>query len=163
MGSPFGPFYQHAPQLQRALDHAERLADVLKTTRAREDDDSGSAWLIGRSDEMELFVEIVVGRWRFEGLDESAAAAAVRAYVEALHDGLASNFGETTPRCCIDSLYDKALPAPSLSQTTKLPVLSATRDRGETLATTSDVDLPVLIDRALLTTPAPSTPPPTVH
>jgi len=157
--SPWGPFYADAPFLQGAINHAERLVEVLKVTRASPEDDYGAAWLFGRIEEMEIFVELILQRWHFEGLHEVAAATAITAYLDTLHHGLAFYFGELSPPCCSDALLATSIPASSLSQTAEIPAIDAFRRPLAGDTTVIDVDPAELL---LGMTPAPFTPTPRV-
>jgi hypothetical protein len=114
--APWGPFYGNAPLLQDAVNHAERLSGVLKTAVPRDDDERAAAWLAGRVDEIEVFVDLTVGRWRIEGVDERAAANSIVRYLDAMHRGLALHFGELRMKCCCDGLFSTSVPT---SQTTE--------------------------------------------
>jgi hypothetical protein len=157
--SPWGPFYGDAPFLQGAINHAERLTEVLKVTRASPEDDYGAAWLFGRIEEMEIFVELILQRWLFDGLDELAAGTAITAYLDTLHQGLAFYFGELSPACCSDALLATSIPAAPLSKTTEIPAFAAMQRPVEDDATVIDVDPAELLLRM---TPAPLTPTPRV-
>jgi hypothetical protein len=157
--SPWGPFYRDAPLLQDAINHAERLSELLRITRPRPGDERGAAWLVGRIEEMEIFVELIVQRWRFESVAEADAATAITAYLDALHHGLALHFGELSLKCCCDSLFSTSIPAPSLSQTAEIPVFDANRRPNACDATVIDVDPSDLLSGF---TPAPFTPTPQV-
>jgi hypothetical protein len=97
--SPFGPFYP--PRLQASVNHAERLARVLLEEEARTVESRHvTAWLVGRADEVERFVEAVVQEWRAGERGPDAAAASLDGYLAALHEGLARRLGVTAPTCC---------------------------------------------------------------
>jgi hypothetical protein len=151
--SPWGPFYAEAPVLQRAINHAERLTELLKDTRPNDEDEDAASWLVGRVDEMQVFVELILQRWRYEGLSEAGAAAAITAYLDTLHHGLARYFCDLAPRCCEDALLTTVVPFGM--QTTEM---TAFREDGRMTAidaTVIDVD-PAELFAAI--TPAPSTP-----
>jgi hypothetical protein len=137
---PWGPFYGDAPLLQDAVNHAERLTQLLTVMRPRPRDDRGAAWLVGRSEEMETFVELIILRWRFEGLDEAAAAGEIDAYLDALHRGLAFHFGEMSLRCCCGELFATSVPESALSQTAEIPTHDAIRRSSDAEATAVDVE-----------------------
>jgi hypothetical protein len=140
--SPWGPFYGNAPALQDAINHAERLAGILKLIRPRGGDDRGAVWLVGRIDEMEIFVELVIQRWRFEGLHEESAEAAITAYLDTLHHGLALHFGELSLRCCCNALFTTSVPETTYSEaeTVEIPSFDSRRRSSEKEATVMDVD-----------------------
>ena len=145
--NPFGPFYPR--ELQDAINHAERLSELLQRMRASVDDEAGAAWLMGRVDEIAVFVACVAQEWRLQELDVSAAAEIIRAYVDALHPGLKLHFGMTAPSCCTGHL-NRTVPPPSpLDATLPIPVRSSsTRRRGpapSASATVVDMNLRELL------------------
>jgi hypothetical protein len=115
----FGPFYP--PFLQEAVDHAERLVELLRALDTQTARRSAATWLVGRVDEVECLVEDLTLEWRTFGMSAQEAAAAVNAYVQALHRGLAINFGELAPSCCVGSLVITASPASFLDVTRSFP------------------------------------------
>jgi hypothetical protein len=104
-----GPPYPRA--LLLSLKHAENLCGVLSRLA-----DSGHprmvarAWLLGRRQEVECFLNHVKDDVRSKRLDEVAAARAIDNYLTALHKGLALHFGERFPSCCAAS--SSPIPAP---------------------------------------------------
>ena len=116
----FGPFYP--AQLQEVINHAERMAERLARLRV-EGDAAASAWLLGRVEEIETFVEHVAHEWRTLGLDPHAATRAVATYLEMLHDGMRVHFGDVSPRCCTSPLSVTSPAATPLSQTQPIPIL----------------------------------------
>jgi hypothetical protein len=97
-GMTFGPFY---PRLMRGpVSHAESLSALLYQLEARPGHVAARAWLHGRPEEVECFVRQLAKDFRSKRLSEVAAASALDAYLEALHQGLALHFGECSPRCC---------------------------------------------------------------
>jgi hypothetical protein len=115
----FGPFYP--PFLQEAVDHAERLVDLLQGLDTRTARRSASTWLVGRVEEIECLVGELVFEWRSSERTAAEAAQSVNAYVQALHRGLAINFGELAPSCCVTSLIITASPASFLEVTRSFP------------------------------------------
>jgi len=115
----FGPYYP--PFLQEAVDHAERLVDLLRRLDTRSARRSAATWLVGRVDEVECLVEDLTLEWRSLGMSAEEAARSVNAYVQALHRGLAINFGELAPSCCVGSLVITASPASFLDVTRSFP------------------------------------------
>lgn len=91
----FGSHYP--PALQRAVNHAERLAELLATPELASPD---VPWVLGRAEEIAGLVEAVVADWRTGVDDEAEAAAAIDTYVAELHVGLRTHFGIVQPRCC---------------------------------------------------------------
>jgi hypothetical protein len=115
----FGPFYP--PFLQEAVNHTERLVDVLEAldpTAARR---SATTWLLGRVEEVECLVGELTAEWKRGEMSEPDATQAVNSYVQALHRGLAINFGELAPCCCVSSMIITATPASFLSVTASFP------------------------------------------
>jgi hypothetical protein len=55
--------------------------------------DLGRAWLIGRSEEIETVLSLLVGDWRDARCSEDAAVTAGRAYVDELHGAVRKLFG----------------------------------------------------------------------
>lgn len=99
----FGPFYR-AP-LQEVVNHAERLAELLRTGRLVSVplDDWASAWMSGREGEIERFLELTLtGRGRAI-VDDAAAAAILTGYLASLHEGMARCLGLHRPACCNDA------------------------------------------------------------
>ena len=98
--SPFGPFYP--ARLQRSVNHAERLCNVLQ--RAEEDASMARppppAWLIGRAGELEQVVATSVQQWREGRQHADTVAARLDEHLDGLHDGLAAWLGLTAPPCC---------------------------------------------------------------
>jgi len=126
----FGPFYP--PPLQAAVSHAERLADLVSVEERSTGggSDAAVAWLVGRSDEIERFVEQIVDDWRANRLGPQEAAAALDDYLAKLHDGLHSQLGIGAPACCFGSLTATARMAPLSAETHSIPVYDA---RGESI------------------------------
>ena len=95
MPSPFGPHYPS--ELQRAVNHAERLADLVATAELVS---AEQPWALGRSEEIAGYVTLVVADWRAGTKTEAEAAGAVDSYVGELHDSMRRIFGIAQPRCC---------------------------------------------------------------
>jgi hypothetical protein len=73
---------QYPARLQGAVKHAERFCLLLGDAwRAGEE---GRIWLVGRQEEVELVVRLLIEDW-MGGLDAEAAASSVGAYLRALH------------------------------------------------------------------------------
>jgi|HubBroStandDraft_1064217.scaffolds.fasta_scaffold01951_14 hypothetical protein len=99
--SVFGP--RPPAKLQTAVNHAERLCEVLSRFEVSEwpRDDPGSAWLVGRCEAIEKVVMRTVGDWRANARTENAATRALVAYVNELHASVREHFGlETVLECC---------------------------------------------------------------
>jgi len=116
---PFGPFYP--AYLQEAVDHAERLVELLEQLDPRSARRSATTWLVGRSEEVECLVVDLVAEWERGEVGESEAAQSLNSYLQGLHRGLAINFGELAPSCCAHSLVVTASPASYLSVTRSFP------------------------------------------
>jgi hypothetical protein len=96
----FGPFYPQ--RLQAAVSHAERLVELLAAEeRQGHRGHLGRAWLAGRAGEVERFVEALVADWRAWRRTSDTAAAALREYLDALHDGMSAQLGMLAPACCL--------------------------------------------------------------
>jgi hypothetical protein len=80
----FGPHYPQ--ELQRAVDDAERLAEVFSLPELGEG--PHETWVIGRAAEIEQFVEAVAEDWRRGRIAEGAAAASIDSYVGGLRERL---------------------------------------------------------------------------
>ena len=91
----FGPHYP--PALQRVVNHAERIADLLATPELSA---GGEPWVVGRSEEIASYVGVVAADWRAGMTTEDAAAVTIGRYLVELHDGLSLHFGIRQPRCC---------------------------------------------------------------
>jgi hypothetical protein len=87
--SVFGP--QYPPELQRAVDGAEQLAQMF--TLPEGGDRLSETWAIGRATEIERFVEAVAEDWRAGHISELAAANSINAYIGGLHGGLCERMG----------------------------------------------------------------------
>ncbi len=95
----FGPYYP--PALQRAINHAEKLCQLLALPETAA---SLDVWNIGRSDEIARFIELVVCDWIDERLGETAAANEIDAYLEGLHEGIRRHLAITHLPCCPDTI-----------------------------------------------------------
>jgi hypothetical protein len=127
--SAFGPFYP--PALQQAINHAERLSDVLARLPVAGAEDAETAWIVGRVDEIACFVRAITRDWRGGGVEESHAAVAIGTYVEGLHVGLARRLGVGTLACC--AVLDRtARPVRCDASTLVAPVLWSRRHPHET-------------------------------
>ncbi len=100
----FGPFYPS--RLQVAVNHAERVAELLSALEAGapQADEWAWAWLTGRASEVERLVEHVATAWRRGEVCEPDAAAAVDRYLGVLHQGMLQHLGLSSPACCVGSL-----------------------------------------------------------
>jgi hypothetical protein len=127
--SAFGPFYP--PLLQRAINHAERISEVLARLPVAGADDADTAWVVGRVDEIACFVRAVARDWRVGGLDEGRATSVIAAYVDVLHAGLARCLGVETLACCL-ALDVTARPLRCDTSTRVAPVLWSRRHPRET-------------------------------
>jgi CheY-like chemotaxis protein len=105
--SPFGPFYPMP--LQAAVTHAERLTnavsdalDAILDSPAFDPNEPTEAevWLVGRAEELELFVMEVVRDWRRGALRIEDAAEVLDRYIESIHRGLFENLGTERAPCC---------------------------------------------------------------
>lgn len=117
----FGPFYP-AP-LQEVVTHAERLAELLRSGRlvSAPIDDWAAAWMSGRDEEIERFVELTLARRAPGRLDDAAAAAILAGYLASLHEGMARRLALYRPPCCRDAAEATAPPARADAITRELP------------------------------------------
>lgn len=117
----FGPFYPSA--LQDAVNHAERLAELLRTGRlvSAPLDEWAAAWMTGREEEIERFVELTLARRAQGRLDDAAAAAILAGYLRSLHEGMARVLGLHRPPCCGAADAATALPPRGDAVTRVLP------------------------------------------
>ncbi len=109
----FGPFYP-AP-LQEVVNHAERLAELLRAGRlvASPVDEWAAAWMSGREGEIERVLELTLaGRAQGE-VDDATAAAVLAGYITSLHEGMARRLGLHRPPCCGGTSETTAPPSPS--------------------------------------------------
>jgi len=98
----FGPFYP-AP-LQAVVNHAERLADLVAAPAVAADrKGKAAAWLTGRAEEIESFVEQVAEDWRARRVGVDHAARMIESYLAELHCGLRDELGIDFPDCCFGS------------------------------------------------------------
>jgi hypothetical protein len=86
------------------LGHARESAERESRAVAVEHDRKlARAWLFGRRQEVECFVEHVTTDVQLSLLGEVLAARAIDGYLTLLHEGLAVHFGERFPSCCAAS------------------------------------------------------------
>jgi hypothetical protein len=109
----FGPFYP-AP-LQEVVNHAERLAELLRTGRLvsaplERLDEWAAAWMTGREGEIERFLELTLARRARGAVDDAAAAAILAGYLASLHEGMSRRLGLHRPACCSGAGEATALP-----------------------------------------------------
>jgi hypothetical protein len=115
----FGPFYP-AP-LQEVVNHAERLAELLRTGRLvpapRERlepleplDEWAMAWMSGREGEIRRFVEHTLARRASGKVDDAAAATVLAGYLASLHQGMARRLRLHRPPCCTGAGEATAIP-----------------------------------------------------
>jgi hypothetical protein len=104
----FGPKY--APQLQPVINHAERFCEILAQI-AEHDGASGAehGWLVGRRQEVETVLELVVRDWAADRIALEEVTRAVTAYLDELHAGAEKCLGlGPALECCAE---DEALTA----------------------------------------------------
>jgi hypothetical protein len=129
----FGPGYP--PFLQEAVDHAERLVHYLEAVDPATGRATAATWLVGRSEEIECFVATFVQGWRRGEATEREAARSVNAYLQALHQAVATQFAELAPSCCGDGHGARRWPARALATTVKRPL--STIDGSESVTSTA--------------------------
>ena len=82
--------------------HAERLASLLFVHELTppHGNEAGAVWLVGRAAEVERYVESVADDQAAGLLDDRAAIARLQRYLDAIHLGLTTIVGATSPSCC---------------------------------------------------------------
>jgi AcrR family transcriptional regulator len=117
----FGPFYP-AP-LQEVVNHAERLAELLRSGRLVPGpiDDWAAAWMAGREEEIERFLELTMSGRDKGKVDDATAAAVVAGYLASLHEGMARRLGLRRPACCDAGSEQTARPALGDAVTREVP------------------------------------------
>jgi AcrR family transcriptional regulator len=135
----FGPFYP-AP-LQEVVNHAERLAELLRTGRLVSPlDDWAAAWMSGREEEIERFVEHTLTRRAQGKVDDAAAAAILAGYLASLHEGMARRLGLHRPMCCRAAGEATALPPKGDAITRDVPLgLTPSDPKSSTLISIEDL------------------------
>jgi hypothetical protein len=97
--SLFGRHYP--PELQEAMQHAERLCDVVSRLEGKRPTGLAGAWLIGRREEMEKVLSLVVDDWRAKRRADEETLASVLEYLAELHAAVRRLFGlEAVLDCC---------------------------------------------------------------
>jgi hypothetical protein len=93
---------EESGELRSVLSHAERLAALLFVHELTppSDNEAGAVWLVGRAAEVERYLEIVAEDRAKGTLDDRAALATVQRYLDAMHAGLVTIVGATSPSCC---------------------------------------------------------------
>lgn len=109
----FGPFY--AAPLQEVVNHAERLAELLRSGRlvSTPIDEWAAAWMSGREGEIERFLELTLAGRAKGKVDDATAAAILAGYVASLHEGMARTLGLHRPPCCDGANVSTAPPRPA--------------------------------------------------
>jgi hypothetical protein len=82
--------------------HAQRLAALLFVYELTPpaNDAATRVWLVGRSAEVERYLESLLEDVRSQAIDEASAANSLTEYLEGLHISLVAHFGVTEPPCC---------------------------------------------------------------
>src|SRR5882672_204941 len=98
----FGPKYP--PQLQAVVNHAERFCELLArlehvcvSDRGREHE-----WLVGRRQEVEAVVVLIVGDWAAACLGLERATRELAAYLADVHAGAQNLPLAPVLRCCAE-------------------------------------------------------------
>jgi hypothetical protein len=136
----FGPFYP-AP-LKEVVNHAERLAELLRTGRLVSIplDDWAAAWMSGREGEIERFLEHTLTRRAHGKVDDAAAAAILAGYLASLHEGMARRLGLHRPACCSSAGEATALPPKGDAITREVPLgLTPADPKSGTLRSVEDL------------------------
>jgi hypothetical protein len=93
--------HRYPRELQEAMHHAERLCAVLSRLEGKRSTDIRRAWLIGRREEIEKVLGLIVGDWRESRRTDERAASSVREYLDDLHRAVRHHFGlEAVLDCC---------------------------------------------------------------
>lgn len=117
----YGPFYPAG--LQRAVNHAERLGQLLSVRLSRAlVDEWAAAWMLGREEEIERFVELVVGDWKRGSFGDAQATAVLNSYLVTLHEGLSKHLRLSSSPCCVEPPAATSLPPRSDAVTRELPI-----------------------------------------
>ncbi len=112
----FGPFYP--TRLQELINHAERMARVLRVEECREGcNNLRDAWLAGRAGELERFVEAMAEEWHGRRRKVDSITLALSGYLEQLHDGMLANLGSRGLDCCLAGLDTTTVPLPERALT----------------------------------------------
>ncbi len=141
MNHSFGPFYPS--DLQDAVNHAERLAELVARLRLPSHEGAATAWLVGRADEIETVVTLVAREWTSKDASESSAARTLRGYLATLHVGMALHFPRAPLSCCAADFATTALPAAAMDATLESPRYAFAPFRVDD--TTTEVDASVLL------------------
>ena len=117
------------PALRRAVEHAERLSDevLLDERFSSLHDEWARAWLVGRAGEIDRFVEHVRASFREGRMDEAAAAGALYAYLDALHEGLARHIGPEARTACPGPRDDTTIDEDTVQKTVDALLLDLAR------------------------------------
>ena len=97
-----GVFGRRVPALlQEPMLHAERLCAVLARLEERGPSELGRAWLVGRREEIEKVLSLVVDDWAAKLRNEEDARASLLEYLAELHSAVRRLFGlEAVLDCC---------------------------------------------------------------
>jgi hypothetical protein len=99
MGSVFGR--QVPRELQESMQHAERLCAVLSRLEGRPAGEPARAWLIGRREEIEKVLSLVVYDWEAKRRTAEEARGSVATDLDELHVAVRKLFGlEAVLDCC---------------------------------------------------------------
>lgn len=95
---PFCP-----PELKERVNHAERFARLISTLRGCESNAISAAWLSGRREEIAVVVDDCIARCNAPGTSAQAAAVALAAYLDSLHNAVQHHFPGVSLTCCPSS------------------------------------------------------------
>jgi hypothetical protein len=130
----FGP--QYSQELQDVINHAERFCELL-AQRERLDDvhpAAGHGWLIGRRQEVEAVLELIVRDFASDriGLEEASRAAA--SYLDELHAGAEQRLGLGPVLACCAKGESRAASVARVEEavTRPLPDKELAAEAGET-------------------------------
>jgi hypothetical protein len=137
------PFRSYPKPLGDWVVHAMRLANFLDAmTQEASPSDPSYLWILGRSEEVRVYVREVVRDWHAGKVSATSASGAIGVYVAQLHAGLRSWRGSSyIPPCCAGSVPPPALAA-SKDNEHETPPLPAANERSPSDVTPSEVTAP---------------------
>ena len=127
---------QHSQELQDVIHHAERFCELL-AQRERLDDAHpavGHGWLIGRRQEVEAVLELIVRDFASDRIGLAQASRAAASYLDELHAGAEQRLGlGPVLACCAEGESRAASVARAEEAVTRpLPDKELTAEAGET-------------------------------
>lgn len=93
------------PELQEAMQHAQRLCAVVSRLEGSAVGELGQSWVIGRCEEIEKVLSLVIDDWEAKRRTDEGARLSVLAYLDELHSAVRRLFGpETVLDCCFGNV-----------------------------------------------------------